>query len=276
MPGRVSTERVFSLAALEGLKLIWKYSALQPDLELPELQVLIEKVDADGASVDLEASAYLGTLLEPDCPRDGVSYYQVCIKAVLIKHQPIWAKSMRTGRKRFVSSLDQNDQDIFAAAGLMEDPPSTEVVSWWDDVVGHSRLLTDVQKMAQARQAELLTIEHERQRMAELGIVREPEWPGLDDNFAGYDVLSYDLAGNRLVARMIEVKSTVASPLRFIVSRNEWTQAEEIGESYVFHIWDMTRDPPTLFIRTVEEVAPHIPTNNEDGVWSSAAIPLGA
>ena len=206
----VSTERVFSLPSFEGLKLIWSYTEKQPNLGICELINLIEKIDPDGASLDLNASAYLATLIEKNCPSDGSPFYQACIKAVLIRHQPLWAKSMRQGRKRFVSSLDKNDQDVFAAAGLMEDPPSKEIVLWWDDVSGHARLQLDIQKMEQARAAERLSIAHEESRLSKIGIDRSPVWMGLEDNYAGYDVLSFDFGVDGLVNKMIEVKSTTA------------------------------------------------------------------
>lgn len=275
MNARISTERLFSLASFEGLKLIKRYAARQPDVDISELLKLIEKVDADGASLDLEASAYLGKLVGADCPMDGIEFYQTCIKAVLVKHQPLWAKSMRSGRKRFVEKLNKNDQDLFTAAGLMDNPPPPDVVLWWDDVAGHARLISDAEKMEQARAAEMLSLEHEIERLGQLGINKQPEWLGLDDNFAGYDVLSYDSIGNKIVVRMIEVKSTIASPLRFIITRNEWKQAEDVGNFYLFHIWDMAKNPAELHLRTVEEVAPHIPSDNKKGNWSTAQIPLG-
>jgi hypothetical protein len=165
---------------------------------------------------------------------------------------------------------------VFKAAGLMGEPPHTDVVSWWDDVVSHARLITDAEKMDQAREAELLTIEHERQRLAKLGIAMEPEWPGLDDNYAGYDVLSYDAGEHGPVNRLIEVKSTIASPLRFIITRNEWKQAVKFGASYQFHVWDMAATPPRLYELAAEQVEPHIPSDNEKGEWTNAMIPLSA
>ena len=275
MTAAISTERLFSLPAFEGLKLFRTYAVEQPYLPDQDVISLIEKVDPDGASLDLEAGAYLGTLVGADCPMEGGAFYQACIKVVVIQHQPLWAKTMRAGRKRFVSSLNQDDQDIFKAAGLLEDPPSIEIVKWWDDVVGHARLITDTQKMEQARAAELLSLEHERERLASLNIEKAPEWPGLDNNFAGYDILSFDKGAHGLVNRMIEVKSTIASPLRFILSRNEWKQAQKVGEAYAFHIWDMAKTPPELYVRTVDQVAAHIPTDNEKGQWSNVAIPVG-
>lgn len=272
----IATERLFTLASFEGLKLIRSYAAAQPDLSIGDLITLIEKVDQDGASLDLEASAHLHELVDGDCPLGNPDFYRVCIKAVVVKHQPLWSKAMRQGRKRFVLTLDANDQDVFAVAGLMIDPPPTDVVNWWDDVAGHARLLQDIQKMEQARIAEKLTIDAEIARLQKLGIDRDPQWIGLDDNFAGYDVLSYDIAGDEVINRMIEVKSTIASPLRFILTRNEWDQAAKIGGAYIFHVWDLTPMEPVLHVRTVEQIAPHVPNDQEAGKWSSVAIPVGA
>lgn len=271
----ISTERLFSLSAFEGLKLFRSYEVKRPELLLNELITLIENVESDGLSIDLEAGAYLGSLVGSNCSMEGSVFYQTCIKAVVVQHQPIWSKTMRSGRKRFVNSLDKDDQDVFRFAGLMGEKPSLEVVSWWDDVVGHARLIVDGEKMEQARVAERLSIEHESERLTKLKISRKPEWPGLDDNFAGYDVLSYEQGEFGLLNLMIEVKSTTASPLRFFISRNEWEQAAKAGKSYIFHVWDMAKEEPELYVRTVEQVAPHIPTDNNKGRWSNATIPLG-
>ncbi len=275
MTSAISTERLFSLSAFEGLRLFRSYQIKQPDLPDDQLIDLIEKIDPDGTTLDLEAGAYLGQLVPADCPDEGHEFYQACVKVVVVQHQPLWSKTMRAGRKRFVSALDLDDQDVFRAAGLMEDPPSPEVVSWWDDVAGHARLIADIVKMEQARAAEVLTLDHERERLEKLGISKAPEWFGLDDNYAGYDVLSYELGEHGLLNRLIEVKSTVASPLRFMITRNEWKQAVKSGSSYVFHVWDMAKEVPELHIRTTEQVSPHIPSDQGKGEWSMALIPLG-
>lgn len=270
----ISTERVFSLSCFEGLRLFRRYKADYPDLSLSELFSLIDSVEADAHSLDMEASVHLSTLVEADCPLDGPIFYQSCIKAVLLKHQPIWSKAMRSGRQRFVKTLGLNDQDVFAAAGLLDDPTPLHVVAWWDGVSGFARLFSDQEKMEQGRAAEILSLEHERTRLKAIGITKKPEWPGFDDNFAGYDVLSYEHGPTGVTNRLIEVKSTTASPLRFIISRNEWIKAEKTGEAYIFHVWDMNQTPPMLHVRNVAEVAPHIPTDNGKGSWSNAAIPV--
>jgi len=274
MSGTISTNRVFSLPCFEGLRLFRKYMKDYSDLAIPDLLALIESVEADAQSLDMEASVYLSELVEMDCPLDGDVFYQTCIRGVLLKHQPMWAKLMREGRRRFVKKLNANDQDIFAAAGLMENPTPLHVVAWWDSVSGYARLLNDQEKMEQGRAAEILTLEHERKRLKDQGIDLEPAWPGLDDNFAGYDVLSYDNGPDGIRSKLIEVKSTVASPIRFILSRNEWDKAEKAGDAYHFHVWEMNQTPPVLIERTVAEVAPHIPADKGKGRWKNAQVPV--
>jgi Domain of unknown function (DUF3883) len=269
------TERIFALSSFEGVRLIRIYSAKQPECGISDLLAIIEKIEPDGASLDLQASAYLHELVDPDCPLEGDGFYQACISAVVTKHQPIWSKAMRQGRMHFLDSLGVDDRDVFAAAGLQLDPPPPRVVAWWDSVSSFARLVVDIQKMEQARAAEQLTMDHEIQRLSDLGINKSPVWKGLDDNFAGYDVLSYDVGEFGLINRMIEVKSTVSSPLRFYLTRHEWEQALKSGPAYIFHIWDMSKTPPILYVRKAAEVAVHVPTDNEKGKWSSAEIPLG-
>src|SRR4051794_20265186 len=101
----LSTGRVFSLSSFEGLRLIRIYAAKQPETPVAELLSIIEKIEPDGASLDLQASEYLHELVEPGCPLSGDIFYQACISAVVTKHQPIWSKAMRQGRMRFLDTL---------------------------------------------------------------------------------------------------------------------------------------------------------------------------
>ena len=272
MIGFIATERVFSLSCFEGLRLLRKHEEQQPNLSMPELVSLVERVEADALSLDLEAAVHLSKVVEHDVTMDGRVFYQTCIRAVLRQRQPAWTKSMKSGRRRFAAELGLNERSVFDAAGLMSDPPSREVVGWWDDISGYARLSSNMESMEQARTAELLTLESERRRLRESGICREPEWPGLDDNYAGYDVLTYELGDAGLTNRMIEVKSTIASPPRFVVSREEWRTAERAGEAYSFHVWDMQKKPPQLYVKSVAEVGPHIPKDKGNGQWRNVEV----
>jgi hypothetical protein len=64
------------------------------------------------------------------------------------------------------------------------------------------------------------------------------------------------------------------SPLRFYLTRNEWRQAERHGETYCFHVWDLTTAPARLHERSVEQVREHIPLDQCKGKWETAIIPV--
>ena len=275
MSTQFSADRVFTFSCFEGLRLLRQYSSTYPNSSSLELLDIIRSTEADTDNLDMDASFELLPFIEPDCPLDGHKFYRGCVEAVLRNYRPGWLRNMRQGRLRFIRQLTPDAQDVFKAAGLLETPAPTEIVNWWDAVSGSARLMTDRAKLEQGRIAEKLTLDRERRDLQKKCIEMEPEWLGLDDNFAGYDVRSYDRKpSGSIVNRLIEVKSTTTSPMRFFVTRNEWTKAATVGDRYIFHVWNMASEPPELHTRTVEQVMPHIPSNNGKGTWETAAIPL--
>jgi hypothetical protein len=114
----------------------------------------------------------------------------------------------------------------------------------------------------------------EQAQLGNLGISELPRWVAIEDDTVGYDVLSYRPVNGSIQPILIEVKSTIASPLRFNVSRNEWKQATSVGDPYRFHIWDLDKKPPQLHERTVDDVRPHIPIDCEKGEWTNVRIPV--
>jgi len=269
-------ELLFSMPAFEGVKTIRTQIALNPALSLTEAVALVQKIELDVRALDLEASTALIELLPDGLPNDGVHFYRGCIRQLLLAYQPVWTRTMLQGRSRFYATLERDEQSLFRQTGILDEPPDDEFVTWWDVLSGEMRLVRAAEQLARGRGAERLTIAHEVQRLQRESINERPKWTGLDDNTKGYDVTSYEKKDGTLVNKLIEVKSTVASPMRFIVTRNEWDQADRSGAAYVFHIWDMTKQPPVLHVRTVEQVRIHIPSDNEKGKWKDAEIPLSA
>jgi len=270
-------ERLFSMSAFEALKGLRQQQVLNPELSLSDLTRIAVRLDPDIASLDLEAASDLAEIL-PHTPVEvhGSIFYRTCIEAVILHRQPIWAKIMTMGRQKFTSKLARDEQQCFREAGLLDDPPTVEIIKWWDRVTGQVRLAGEQVRLERARVAEKLSLDREVERLNVLGIDRKPKWIAIEDNTAGYDVLSYDPGSTEPTNRLIEVKSTIASPLRFILTRHEWEQACRFGSSYHFHIWNLQSQPPSLFERTVADVAPHIPTDNEKGTWKTAEIPVGS
>lgn len=235
---------------------------------------MITKVTAAGSGFDFEAAAELHASVPKEAPTaDASAFYQHCIEAAIFAHRPIWARTIPYGRKSFVQKLGSDEAQCFEAAGLMQSIPCDAVVKWWDRVAGRTRLDGDQEKLARAREAEKLSLEYEAQRLKGLGIDATPVWMAIEDNWAGYDILSYDAGASGPVSRVLEVKSTTASPLRFFVTRNEWQKCQQMGTAYHFHIWDMKTC--NLFEKTGADVKPHIPADSGSGRWTNVEIPVG-
>jgi hypothetical protein len=262
------------MSAFEALRIVRLRSIEHPNMSFREVTQIVIQVEADGTAHDFEAAEIISELVPTDIPsNDDVEFYRHCIRAVITAHRPIWIRTIPHGRKRFADSISQDERQCFASAGLLENVPSSRVIEWWDQVSGESRMLSDGIKMAQARVAERLSLHHETRRLANLGIDLEPVWTALDDNHAGYDILSYDLGTSGPISRVLEVKSTIASPLRFYVTHNEWNECLKRGAAYHFHIWDMRTE--TLYERSATEIEPHIPVNRGVGRWWVTEIRLG-
>lgn len=271
--------RLFSMPAFEGLRILRVYVDQQPGDAVADLAGLIRRVEADAASYDLEAAVVLHEIVAKDAPYQGVEFYRQCLGSALLVELPEWAKLVTLGRGRFIKRLKavefRDVRSLFRQAHLLDEPPEDDDIAWWDELQSHVRSQQSVETMKRARIAEKLTLNRERELLWKAGIDKPPRWMAIEDNTVGYDVLSYTKGEYGLLNKLIEVKSTIASPLRFIVTRNEWDNADQIGDAYEFHIWDMDKDPPISYIRTVDQVRPHIPADKKKGKWKTAQIPVG-
>jgi hypothetical protein len=247
-----------------------------PSLELEECWRVTE--ERWGKAYDFASARQLHLYVPVNAPSDNTFFYRDCVMSLLTREMPTWAKLMTLGRGRFIKRLGGDDyrdiRSIFREAGLLTDPPSLDDISWWDRLTSHVRFNSSADAIARSREAERLTLEAERTYLASEGIADPPRWIAIDDNTVGYDVLSYRKSGESLANLLIEVKSTIASPMRFILTRNEWEVADGAGEAYIIHIWDMTKAPPILHTRRTEDVRPDIPRDNERGRWKDVEIKL--
>lgn len=246
-----------------------------PDAPLEHVVQTVLKVEADAASFDMDAASELHILIPQDAPQEGNPFYRQCIKSLLIYGDHSWGRQITLGRAFFARKLTRDQFSILNQVGLMLDPPDEEIENWWVDVTTSVRADADAVRNARARSAERLTLNAELERLRTAGRDETPRWTGFEDNTAGYDVESYTVTQYGLNKLAIEVTSSISNPLEFQVTKNEWRVAEAMGEAYLFHIWDMRKDPPQLHVRTVEQVAPHIPVNQEDGAWTVVSIPVG-
>lgn len=270
-------ERLFSMGALEALRILRIYSRQHADLSLRDLTSLVLSVDVGARGQDFEAGAALADIVLPSVEvEDGARFYRSCIESIIFAKRPVWLRVMRYGRAVFAGKLTRDEAQCFHAAGLMVEPVTDDVLSWWRRLQAHARQVSEIEAQERAQQAEQLSLAYERERLAQLNIEHSPKWMGFEDNTAGYDVLSFDRGVVEPTNRLIEVKSTIASPLRFFLTRNEWDQAVKFGERYHFHIWDMSIDPPKLYERSRAQVEPNIPSDNGKGRWQNVLVRVGA
>jgi hypothetical protein len=271
-------DRLFSMSSFEGLRLIRREMAANTTVSIQDIPKIILKVEPNAHTLDIEAAFYLHSIVDVNSPFQGIEFYRNCISAVIVITLPAWAKLITLGRTRFIQKLYGDEyrdvKSLFRQAGLLHSPPTIEDISWWDHVSGRVRLEGDRLKLERARVAEHLSLELERKKMLAQGIEVEPKWVAIEDNTAGYDVLSYNKTDYGIANKLIEVKSTIASPLRFYITRNEWEHALEVGSAYWFHIWNMQTNPPFLYEKSSADIAPHIPKDNEKGKWKIAEIPV--
>jgi hypothetical protein len=270
-------ERVFSMGAFDALRTYRRQVAATPTLSQAGVIGLVRNVVADATGLDFVAAIEIHPLVITAAPHEPpYEFYRHCIFALILAHRMGWSRVITLGRQRFYGTLERDEQACFRAARLMEDTPTPDVVKWWDRLELSVRATSDTAKKERSRIAERLTLDHEVARLARLGIALQPRWIAVDDNTAGYDVLSFRQGQFGPVNLMIEVKSTVASPLRFFVTRNEWDQAVRFGDAYLFHVWDLAASPPRLHVRTKSQIEPHIPEDRRAGTWANAVIPLVA
>lgn len=265
------------MGAFDGLRSIRLYAAKSGNNDRSQTVEILKAISADLASLDFDSALELDELVSASAPPDQPhQFYRCCLTDLILAQRTGWARVITLGRGKFFRQLDRDELQCFRAAILDGDPPSPDVVEWWDALSGQMRRVSDHNRMQRAREAEWLTLQHEVQRLSVMGITLQPRWVAIDDNTAGYDILSYDQWERGPRNRLIEVKSTIASPLRFYVTRNEWEQALKFGDAYHFHIWDLAAQPPRLFERSAAQIQPHIPEDQANGKWSTAEIPVGA
>lgn len=252
--------------------------AEMPHLEVAACRPVLMARSPQAIAYDLEAAEFLHSMVASEADHESVLFYRECAVAVMFGEMPAWAKLMTLGRGRFIKSLKRPEYrdiiSVFREARLLDEPPTDADILWWDLLQRRVRQDFNAEANARSRESEKLTLEYERSELAKLGISLEPIWTAIEDNTAGYDVTSYRPHGPTLRNLLIEVKSTIASPLRFVLSHGEWEKADSVGDAYLFHVWDMSKTPPTLHIRTVEQIRKHIPRDSAKGRWKDSFIPV--
>jgi hypothetical protein len=233
----------------------------------------LRQLDADVAADDFESGLEVHYVLSDEIIfNNHINDLQATLAALIDYHQPWWIKGFPYGRARVRDMLGVEEIQCFRAAKLFIEPITHEVVSWWDQIAQATRANINESLLRQGREAELLSLDYERCRLASLGIGQHPVWMAIEDNGAGYDILSFDSGPVAPVNRLIEVKSSTQQPPKIILTRGEWETAVQYGERYIFHVWSLPSKQMNEV--TVAELTKHIPQDQGHGLWEKVAIPI--
>ncbi len=228
-----------------------------------------------GSSFDYEGAARFASLslsswewdIFGDDDGDVPAFRSTLQKIMLIPGSTL-PDAARAGRKTFLDALNPDEQQCFDIAGLRHGI-SGAVIDWWDQIASEGWARSEVGKLEIGRKGERLTFEREK---GLLPTHLMPEWKALEDNRAGYDVLSWRECPNWENPRecFIEVKATMRNN-SFYLSRPEWDFAQRHAESWELHFWNLRE--PSLATFDFNEVEPHIPDDRGTGRWLQVLVP---
>lgn len=210
-------------------------------------------------------------MLEVVGPADdlpAVSYQRLI--ELEVASMPAWLAAVPRGRHALRDALAADARECFRRAGVFDDNPSPDIVAFLDRVANSARALANVPLVDSGRQAERLSFELEVSRCASLPGAPAVEWVALDDNSAGYDILSSQSIDGRVARKLVEVKSCRGKPMRLIMTRNEWNTACRQPQAYVVHLWDVINGQ--LHELSWDDLRGHMPADQGDGRWDSATV----
>jgi Domain of unknown function (DUF3883) len=269
----MTTQRHFTMSALSATIAIRLYLNNHPEVDSQTATVSLRRYDADIAANDFEAGLEIHNILSNGITfKNPTADLRASLSELIDHHQPLWLRGFPYGRDRVIRMLSDEESQCFRTAGLLDEPAPDEVVQWWDRFSEMVRARMGDQLLRQGREAELLSLNHERQRLASLGIPREPVWVAINNNGAGYDILSFSPGPMGPINRLIEVKSSTREPPQIVLTRNEWEAAVQYGNAYIFHVWALPAK--TLTEISVPRLAKHVPLDQGDGLWCQVEIPI--
>jgi hypothetical protein len=169
-------------------------------------------------------------------------------------------KCVLEGRAYFIKELTPNEKQLFSYANLL-DGENLDVVEWWDSFSSKFRNLDSEENLVVGREGEKLTLAYERFKLKPLGL--QPKWISIDDNNAGYDVLSFEESEEI----KIEVKSTETESGILHLTRNQYEKMKANPQAHRIHLW--RTNSKQLAILTIEDIQPHAPIDNGKGYWHS-------
>ncbi|MCA1040547.1 DUF3883 domain-containing protein [Bacillus infantis] len=265
---RGNSETYLKMSVINAFFTLKKYIEIYPDKNIKELIDLIKGIGSYVSVYDYENAESLFN----DDDNLKILDKREYIYRILTKEQPSWLYQVPFGRELVASSLKDNEYfDIyqcFDSVGLFNKEIDMDTIEWWDSLSSFIRKKQDSQKIINGRIGELLTIKYETEKLS--GSELTPKWVSIENNLAGYDVLSYKIEQGSPKQIMIEVKTCSSYPVSFYITRNEWKIAQDFGENYIFYVWFLPEK--SLHKYNVKDIESNIPINRGSGSWKDVLI----
>ena len=209
-----------------------------------------------------------GLAAHPNGPRSTWLHFQ--FHAYILHTKPSWSALLCRGRREAAAQLPAEIRQCLQDAGLLEGIDNA-TVQWWDSLAVAARVESQHELLTIGRFGERLSLQYEQNRVG-----AEPLWQALESNAAGYDILSW-VAPGRPDRLLIEVKCSVLTQNTAClhVTRFEW-QTARTAKNSAFHLWLVRPEARSLWIRTPDQLCPHMPEDHGDGGWESVRIPYSS
>ena len=184
----------FRISVIDGALNICRHRQEYPGTSLNDAVRQLRNGPAYLAGYDYRRAVELGEMASWDAIHfkgDRHRQLQETLKCLAMRLKPFWARVSYLGRRRVLEVVTEDQWQCLEYAGLLEKPPSKVVVGWWDGVGAFFRAEAEQRNMEIGREGERRTIAYETQRLKDESIPEIPVWIALEDNRAGYDVLSF-------------------------------------------------------------------------------------
>jgi hypothetical protein len=271
----VKPDLIFRISVIDAGLNLKQHLETYPDISITDAVRQLRNGPVFRSSLDYEAAVAFCEEhgMSPFCPSPiRTEELRLTLFRLAVRLKPFWAKISFLGRDRVRAVLSGGPLQCLNYAGLLG-PIDESVRQWWDELAAHFRAEQSQKLLEIGRQGEQLSFQLETETLQKLGISEVPVWISIEDNTAGYDILSYRRTDNgRLSKLFIEAKATTTREYVFILTRHEWEVAAEAGSNFRFHFWYLPT--PAVWIATVEEVAIHIPSDHGSGLWDKVRLTL--
>jgi len=211
----------------------------------------------------------IGNTIIKNCDSFEQVSNRLMLTSYIINAAPSWRGRIPFGRNETKFFISKDEVACFSEAGLFDNPPTREIVRWWDDMSNQISGIKNQNLVLVGRRGEECTLKYELLRTSE-----EPKWMSVESNLLGYDIASI-VSPKDITPLLIEVKSSDLDmkSAYFFLSKQEWEVAIS-SANYCFYLWSFCEKRNKLAIVGCKDVSLFIPTNNSSGQWESVKIPF--